>query len=257
MRIGFIGTGAISEAIITGLFRSEYDVSEIIVSVRNRNISSRLAERYDRVRVCENNQDIVDAADLVFLAVLPQVAEDVLKPLRFRKTQKIASLIATVTGDKLTEWLGSGLDITRALPLPPVADLRGVTSIYPHSDLLKELFSRMGATVTAKSEEEFDVYAVASAMMETYFGSLETAAQWFCAKGVDYANARACLSQLFLSLALTAKESPEKSFNDLRADHTSAGGINEQMFRVFGEQDGLKALNTSLDSVYQRLKDAG
>ena len=50
MKLGFIGTGVITEAIITGLTRSDYPASDIFVSLRNRQVSERLAKMGPRAR---------------------------------------------------------------------------------------------------------------------------------------------------------------------------------------------------------------
>ena len=72
MRLGFIGTGVITEAIITGVVKSEYPVSDIFVSLRNREVSKRLAMMSSKVKVLDDNQAIIDQSDMIFLAVLPQ-----------------------------------------------------------------------------------------------------------------------------------------------------------------------------------------
>ena len=78
MKLGFIGTGVISDAMIRGLLSTGDAVSEIIVSRRGREFSQKLATEFDTVRVEDDNQAIMDAADIVFLAVRPQIAEQVL-----------------------------------------------------------------------------------------------------------------------------------------------------------------------------------
>ena len=43
MKLGFIGTGAITEAIVVGLMEAEYPLSEIVVSARGAATAARLA----------------------------------------------------------------------------------------------------------------------------------------------------------------------------------------------------------------------
>src|SRR4051794_33078800 len=43
MKLGFIGTGAITEAIVVGLMEAEFPLSEIIVSARGAETAARLA----------------------------------------------------------------------------------------------------------------------------------------------------------------------------------------------------------------------
>ena len=96
MKLGFIGTGVITEAIITGLVKSDYPVSDIFISRRNHKVSKRLAMMSSKIHVLDANQAIVDQSDMIFLAVLPQKAKEVLTPLTFGDLAQIVSLIATI-----------------------------------------------------------------------------------------------------------------------------------------------------------------
>lgn len=95
-RLGFIGTGTITEAIVTGLVSREMPVPEIAVSPRAAKTAESLAALSAKVTVAVDNQHVVDAADMLFLAVRPNVAEEVVRTLRFRSSQQVVSLIATI-----------------------------------------------------------------------------------------------------------------------------------------------------------------
>lgn len=254
MKLGFIGTGVITEAIVRGLLRANYPASEILVSSRTHEISSELAQLSRLVRVCEENQTIVDEADILFLAVRPQHAEEVLKPLTIGPERQIVSLIATIAIDRLREWAHPDAQICRAIPLPSVADLAGVTAIFPSATKVEELFDALGTAVAAETIEAFDAFAVASAMMGLYYGLSEATAQWLCSQGTNYEDARAYLAGMFQGLADTATGSPGKSFEDLRIGHTTPGGLNEQLFRVFGNEQGKRALELACESVASRIQ---
>ncbi|MCI5096569.1 MAG: NAD(P)-binding domain-containing protein [Rhodobacteraceae bacterium] len=140
MKIGFIGTGVITEAIVRGLIAHRDSEEQIILSERSRDISARLAALSPRVRIESNNQRIVDQSDLVFLAVLPHLASDIIGPLNFREGQTVASLIASVPHEQLRSWTGGGVEIVRAIPLPAVAEGRGTTVLFPDNQYLAGLF---------------------------------------------------------------------------------------------------------------------
>lgn len=256
MKIGFIGTGVIAEAIIVGLLRSDFDVEEVIVSTRGRDTSERLARAFSKVRVCDANQDIVDASDLLFLCVLPQQAKDVISALQFKPGQAVASLIATLTAETLAGWIGSPVDIVRAIPLPSVADHRGVTAIFPASERLEEVFAGMGTVVSAPTLDAFDAYAIASSTMGTYFGILETISAWMQQQGTDQASAKAYLDTVLLGLASRSPASPGQTLGDLRVGHSTPGGLNEQLFAVFDAEGGTQALTDALASVAARVRGA-
>jgi pyrroline-5-carboxylate reductase len=101
MKIGFIGTGTISEAIVTGIANSNLAVEAICVSPRSKQKAGRLTASFPIVSAASDNQKVSDICDVVFLAVRPQVAQSVLEELRFRDDQTLISLIATLNRDQL------------------------------------------------------------------------------------------------------------------------------------------------------------
>ena len=131
MRLGFVGTGAITAAMVEGLSGGPLRDWPILLSPRNARVAADLAARFAQVRVAVDNQAVVDGADLVFIAVRPQVAEAVLAGLRFRAGQRIVSLVAALSVDRVTALTGGMAPVVRAIPLPFVAARTGVTPIHP------------------------------------------------------------------------------------------------------------------------------
>ncbi|MDA4631908.1 hypothetical protein NZA98_12470, partial [Escherichia coli] len=118
------------------------------------------------------------------------------------------SFIAAIQIEALARWIDAPVTITRAIPLPFVADLQGATAIYPPHDQIADLFSSLGTAVQAKDLKQYDLFGAASALMGTYFGLLETSARWLEAEGMSYDQASTYLRQLFggLSHATGASE---------------------------------------------------
>ncbi|CDX51612.1 hypothetical protein MPL3365_130569 [Mesorhizobium plurifarium] len=83
-KIGFIGTGTITDAIARGLFREPAALAHVVVSERNAEIASKLARDFRAVTVAADNQSILENCDTLVLAVRPQTAEDVVRSLSFR-----------------------------------------------------------------------------------------------------------------------------------------------------------------------------
>ncbi len=254
MRIGFIGTGTITEAMVTGIVGSELAVSEIKVSPRNREIAERLAERFAIVKIAADNQEVVATADVAFLAVRPQIAEAVIRELEFRKGQTVVSVIAATDRTKLMRWINEEVELTQAIPLPFVAERQGVTSIYPPSPRIASIFAALGTAVECETQEEYDLLAVASSLMGTYFGVLDRATGWLAEKGISREKGRAYLAPLFLSLAQTAVRKDHEPLEALRREFSTAGGLNEQVFNDFDRDGGSAALMNALDNVLRRVK---
>lgn len=230
---GFVGTGTITEAIVTGLAGTELGATAIVLSPRNEAVSSRLAEAFANVEVAESNQDVLDRADIVFIAVRPQIVADVLDALEFRPDHHVISLVAATSIDVLRNWIPEPIPLSRAIPLPFVADLQGATAIYPRDALSAAIFSKLGTAVEVEGSREFDLLAAASALMGTYFGLLDAVTGWLGDKGLPPSASDPYMRQLFSGLAQAASARPETSFERLVVEHSTAGGLNEQVLRDF------------------------
>lgn len=255
MKLGFIGTGVITEAMITGFMSSDAPIADIYVSRRGETTSARLAKAYPSVTVCDDNQEIADRVEILFLAIRPQVAREVLAELNVHDNQQVVSLIAGAPTEAVRGWLGTDAMVMRAIPLPAVTRRCGVTALYPPSDIVAELFAELGTAVSAETVEEFDTYAVASALMGTYFGVLDTAASWMTQHGAAEDRARSYLTSLFLGLARTAAAENQRDFTALQEGHSTPGGLNQQLFEVFRDKGGLRALELGFSSVHDRARD--
>jgi pyrroline-5-carboxylate reductase len=248
MRLGFIGTGTMAAAMVEGL-----EGKNIVVSPRGAEVAAGLALRFPGVTVAQSNQAVVDACDTVVLSIRPQVAEDVVRALRFRKGQRILSLVAATQIEAIRDWVGLDLPITRAIPLPFVASRQGVTPIYPPDAETALLFNRLGTAIECASLAEFDLFAVGSALMGSYFGILQTAQDWLIGEGLPEGAARTYLAALFANLGRVA-ESGDMAFDELRSEFSTKGGLNEQVVRVFVEKGGATAIKAGLDQVMARFR---
>ena len=93
MILGFIGTGKISSSIIFGIFKSKLKIKRIYISSRNRNIAKKLSKSYGKIKILNNNQEIIDKSSTILLGVTPNVGNEILPKLKFSKNKKIISLI--------------------------------------------------------------------------------------------------------------------------------------------------------------------
>lgn len=252
---GFIGTGVITEAVIVGMMRSGLAVDRVTVSPRNAEIAKSLAARFPKVAVAAGNQAVVDASDVVIFAVLPQMVEEIIAGLKVPLDRKIISLVAGTSHARLSAWTGhSAASIVRAVPLPFVATGEGVTAVFPADATAEALFNAMGKAVVCADQNEFDLFAVATALMGSYFGVLERTSDWLAANGMARDKARAVLLPLFGSLAKFANAAPAMDFAALRHHFSTKGGLNEQVFRDFEAEGGSRALTSALDRVLERAK---
>jgi pyrroline-5-carboxylate reductase len=137
MNIGFIGCGTIASSIATGLLRQrEHPIATIYTTRRSEKKSSQLVENFpDKVHVCDDNQEICDKCELIFLCVLPEQVSSVLKNVTLAKDKILVSLVST---SKLADLVHqSGLpseNCFKMICLPAVAELEGTPLLVPKSN---------------------------------------------------------------------------------------------------------------------------
>lgn len=120
--IGVLGVGALGAAIVTGLCEDVDDAPEVLLSPRNATIAAGLAERFPTVAVAPDNQAVVDGSPAVILCVRPQIAHDVLSPLRFHADRVVVSAMAGVSVTTLEALVAPATDVARVIPLPGILE---------------------------------------------------------------------------------------------------------------------------------------
>ncbi|WP_081159795.1 pyrroline-5-carboxylate reductase [Ensifer aridi] len=253
-RIGFIGTGAITDAMVRGLLIKPAAVSHVMVSQRSAHISAKLAADFPQVLVSSDNQAIVEGCDTVVLAIRPQIAEEVIRPIKFRDGQKVISVVAATSREALFDWIDAHVSLSQAIPLPFVTRRKGVTAVYPPDADTAAIFNVLGSAVECETKTEYDLLAAASALMATYFGIMHRTTEWLVENGLPEEKGRAYLAPLFAGLSETALLADTKvDFIDLSREFATKGGLNEQVFRDFDGKGGSDALKQALARVLERI----
>jgi len=131
INIGFVGSGAMAEAFISGLLKTEeYSAAGIHASDINEKRLQYLSEKFG-INVYENNLDVVKKSDVIILAVKPQNIREVLSPLKgaFRAGQMVISIVAGFPIATLYKYIPPEVGVVRAMPNTPCLIRRGVTAL--------------------------------------------------------------------------------------------------------------------------------
>ena len=255
MKPGFIGTGAITEHVITGLILHGGFEGPIVVSERSRERSSRLAARHSNVRVEIDNQAIVDQVDTVFVATLPQQTLELLNSLTFRDDQTIVSLAAMISVEQLSEKVKPASQIHRIIPMPPNEIGLGPIPIYPPSSELEALLSRIGTVIPVEDQQHFSTFSASSAVMATFFELIATNARWIQSTGVAAEAATRYSTAIFHSLATQVRELDPKELQQVSTECLTAGGLNAQLLKATRSAGWFDELNAELDRILKRVSD--
>ena len=252
-RLGFVGVGAIAEALITGMCAVGERRASFLLSPRNAKVARRIVERLPFVKVAEDNQSVVDASDIVFLAVRPQVAADVLGALRFRPHQRIVSLIATFDLARLRPLVAPAGAIARVAPIPAVARRVGPLLLHPPVPEIARLLEGLGHLIQLENESDLDAFWSTTGLMSSYFGLLGEMAGWLSRQNLEETQVRIFVAALFEALGATASEHAGAGFDPLIAQHTTAGGLNEQAWRELQAAGWPRLFSEALDLIHARV----
>lgn len=255
MKFGFIGIGAISEHVITGLIKHGSFDEIVVVSERSRHRSARLAERFPKVEVESDNQTIVDRVEVVFVGTLPQQALELLDTLSFREGQVIVSMAAIISVEQIAEKVKPVSRIHRLIPMPPNEMGVGPIPIYPSCPDLAPLLSRIGTVIPVEDQQQFSMFSASSALMATLFELVATNARWLESKGVAPEAASQYSTSLFHSLATQARGLGAEELRTLSTDCLTAGGLNEQVLNATRDEGWYEELEVELDKILKRISD--
>ncbi|HPD93660.1 MAG: NAD(P)-binding domain-containing protein [Rhodobacter sp.] len=236
MRLGFVGTGTIASAVVQGLAD---DGHVITVSERGAAQSAALAARHDCVRVAPN-QGVVDASDTLFLGLLPAVAPEVLRALRFRPEQTVISFMADLPLEVLADLVAPARAAAIVLPFPGIA--RGGSPLLVLGDRapVDSLFGARNTLFVLRDAAELDAFLCAQAVLSPAAALVGAAGDWLAERGYDGAD--------FLRLLVGSSLIDSPTAPLLRALDTP-GGYNQRLRQHLERAGMAQTLRQGLDSL--------
>ncbi|MFI7693237.1 NAD(P)-binding domain-containing protein [Nonomuraea sp. NPDC049655] len=251
-RIGVIGVGEIGRAIVTGLCEGPGERPQVFLSPRGARAAAELSQRYADVHVCASNQEVVDRAELVVIAVRPPDRHDALAGLRVADDTIVVNVMAGVAVEELRKLLDTGATLVRAIPLPAVRDRDSVTVTWPSHPVTDALFERLGGVLAAEDEAAFNVFSALTATLTTHLSYLATLSTWAAGHGVPPEVAEGYVRGLFQGLG-RALGDESRSLARLAADHETPNGSNERVRTTWFTPASSQALAGTLDDLLDRL----
>ena len=131
MKVAIIGAGNMGSAIARGLAQG-YLIQghEIVVSNPSNGKLEKLKADFPNIKTTNDNIDAAANADIVIVAVKPWLIEEILNPLRLKRTQILVSLAAGICFDDLAHFCGEPeMPIFRVIPNTAIAERASMTLI--------------------------------------------------------------------------------------------------------------------------------
>ncbi|NCU69829.1 MAG: hypothetical protein EBV52_00385 [Candidatus Fonsibacter lacus] len=200
MKLGFVGVGKIATSVIEGIFKAKINVKEIILSPKNRKNSKFLQNKFKKIKIAKNNQEVLDKSNWVVLSVTPKIGKQILKNLKFKKNHIILNFMSTIHNSELKKIIFPAKQIFKIAPLPMIKYNLGPIIIYPKNKIIENFFSRLGKVIATNNEKENKKLWVMTSFMATYLEIFNTAHKWFVKKGVKQNKSKEYINHLFKAL---------------------------------------------------------
>jgi len=214
-RVGFVGGGNMGEALIRGLLGTNLVPADLLAATDARaDRAAQLAKQYG-ISAHGDNARLVREADVVILAVKPQIMGAVLAEIAPAVTARhlLISVAAGVATATIRAGLGKDARIIRVMPNTPALVLQGATAIAKGKGLgpddlgtAEEIFGAVGRVVVL-DEELMDAVTGLSGSGPAYVAIvIESLADGGVKMGLDRATAMTLATQTVLGAAQLLSE---------------------------------------------------
>ncbi|MFM4850307.1 pyrroline-5-carboxylate reductase [Aeromonas rivipollensis] len=250
--LAFIGAGNMSRSIIAGLIQAGYPAERITAANPSRPKLDELADQFG-IRITQNNAEAAREAEVIVLAVKPQLMAAMLEALVAElgslEGKLLVSIAAGIKVERLQEMAGGHARIIRTMPNTPSLLGLGMTGLYAPAgieqvdrDFAEQMMQAVGKTLWVAQESGINgVIAAAGSAPAYFFLFMQGIAEEAEAMGFTPEQARLLVQQTALGAAAMVEQNPELSLQALREQVTSKGGTTAEAVKTFQEQ-GLKPL---------------
>ncbi len=243
LRIALVGGGNMARGLIGGLIARGADPAHI--SVAEPDAAGRDSLQRDfRVVVAGDNTSAIAGAQVVVLAVKPQIMAQVVRalaPALQHARPLVISVAAGIRSANLTGWIGPGVPVVRCMPNRPALIGAGATGLYADATvgtteraLARQVLASTGLAVWVQRESDIDLVTALSGSGPAYFLRLaELMAEAAIAQGLDATVARQLAAQTLAGTGQLVAAEATPDLARMRAEVTSKGGTTEAALHRF------------------------
>lgn len=265
LRIAFIGPGAMAEAMIRGLLTKELVAPSQIIAAGPR--SARLEEIQNRYgnQITTDNATASDGADVVVLAIKPQMLNHVMHGLKghIRPSALVVSIIAGARLGAIEHGLGHSA-IVRSMPNTPAQIGQGMTVwtaaptvTMAQREQAQAILGALGDEIFVEDEDYLDMATALSGTGPAYvFLFMEAMVDAGVHLGFPRYIAEKLVLQTVRGSVEYAQQTPQHLAR-LRNQVTSPGGTSAEALYYLEKAGFRTALSRSVWAAYQRSSQLG
>ena len=250
-----------ARSLIGGLIAKGTPNRDISVSEPKADLRKKLNKDFG-VNALEENASVAKGADVIVLAVKPQILQEVVTPLSSLVAEArplLISVAAGVTSSSIERWVGGQPALIRVMPNTPALIGAGISALYANSNvsddqraLAEKIMAAVGKTIWIKEESLMDtVTAVSGSGPAYFFYVMQAIHDAAVGEGLDAQTARLLTLETALGAARLAVESTEDP-GTLQKQVTSPGGTTEAAIRVLNDSGVGDALQRAVSAARAR-----
>lgn len=263
-RYGFIGAGAMAEAIVSGMMQSGLcQGSEIVMSNRSADKLNHLKNAYGVATTLDNNL-VTAQAEYIIIAVKPQQFPAVCESLQMMpgSKQAVVSIMAGLSIAHIKARLGE-CAVLRAMPNTPAKIGWGITGVAcddavtdEQRQIVQHIFDSVGKTVFV-AESYMDALGAVSGCGPAYmYQIIEALADGAVLAGLPRAMAYELVAQTMAGSAMMVLETGEHPAV-LKDQVTSPGGTTIRGIKAMETHGVRNAMIEAVQQAYIRSKELG
>jgi pyrroline-5-carboxylate reductase len=249
--LGVIGVGELAEFVLRGLRRAG-DERALFLSPRNAERASRLASDLP-ASVLADNQAVLDAADLILVAVAPKDVYATVSALNWEDRHVLICVAIDVTSAGL-QAAAPEATIVRAMPSSCLALNQGATPLYPGEAQAAALFGTIGEVAVLASEAQFETASALAAYYLWAFAMMDTVAEHAIAEGLSPVTARRLTAGLTAGAAAIGLDQPEQPLRATLERYALPGTMTRQGLEVLEAGGGVSAWRAALNVAIARMR---
>jgi pyrroline-5-carboxylate reductase len=264
MKIGFIGAGNMTQALVKGMVESkEIKADHIFISNRTPGKLIKLSEQF-HVQTRANNEEIISECDVVILAMKPQDFSAALEGLtgQFNENQIVVSLAAGIPFETLQKQIPAGR-LVRLMPNTPSLVGRGVIGYMSLDEddefvasLMEDLFGGLGYVLKTDTEDQFEALMISCSSGTGFiFEMMMYWQDWIEERGFSEEVSKKMTIETFLGASMLAAQSVEIDIEELQSRVTSKKGVTAAGLNSMRELEIERTLRISFEKAAMRSQE--
>ncbi len=262
-KLAFIGGGNMAQAMLSGFVAAKFQPDNILVCAPTATTRETLAKKFS-FNVSENNDAAVSFADIIFIAVKPNIVSTVAAELNVAmmheaKQPLIINLAAGVTTEQLQAHFTSNERVIAAMPNLPSAVCKGLTGLVAAKScdqqsisLADNVLSCIGKTLWLDDESKMPaVVAIAGSAPAYFFLFLEAMIESGQKLGLTYQQAEVAAMQSGVG-ALTMALNSALSVVELKEQVTSPNGTTHQALASFADNNFKAVIDDAMQAAAKK-----